>query len=533
MIHEVIIIGSGPSGVASAFGFAENGIVPLILDVGYEARVISPIQSNFYDYRKEHNVLDIMVGEKYEGLQNVINKRTPSPKVSSPYMQFVTKDAERLSPIDEEGSSIIQSFAMGGLANAWGASLYRCLDDELVNLPIKASDLSPYYDKLTKEIGISGAEDDLTPFFGSTSHLLEPLKLSQKSQKLLSIYQKKKKKFNSRGIYMGMPRLCVLSRDYQDRTGCDYHNLELWFPNLPYIYTPMYTLKKLIKSNQVIYHKSVLVKSWSREDNHLVVHAENVDDGTTITFKCKKLLLAAGTINTSKIVLNTKRDFKTKLPLLDNSLVQIPLIFPTFVGSKLDKEAFSLTNLNIVFNFEKFNLKLQGSIIELTSPARAGFYEMLPFSARDNISLIRNFLPAVLVLFLYFPSDNKGSNYVMLMPDNKLEVKSFPRDINKKVIREVISTFIGLGVFTHSLFVKPPAHSIHYGGTLPMVKNPNQEYQCNELGELYQEPGVYIVDGSLFSYIPSKNVSFTLMANAMRIAENISKTMTLKTAVSR
>ena len=68
------------------------------------------------------------------------------------------------------------------------------MDDELIDVPITASDLTPYYDMLTKIIGISGDDDDLTPFFGSTNDLLKPLILSRKSKKLYSTYQKKKEK---------------------------------------------------------------------------------------------------------------------------------------------------------------------------------------------------------------------------------------------------------------------------------------------------------------------------------------------------
>ncbi len=83
MIYEVIIVGSGPSGVAAALGFAENGIIPLILDVGYEAPDVTPPDDNFYDYRKAHDSFNIMIGENHEVLKHVISRKTASPKVSS------------------------------------------------------------------------------------------------------------------------------------------------------------------------------------------------------------------------------------------------------------------------------------------------------------------------------------------------------------------------------------------------------------------------------------------------------------------
>jgi choline dehydrogenase-like flavoprotein len=522
MTYDIIIVGSGPSGVASALGFAGNGIVPLILDVGHEAPNVDPPGINFYDYRKTHDSFNVMVGEKHEVLEHVIKKKTASPKVSSPYMQFVTRDTEKLSPLDGN-SSVVQSFAMGGLASAWGAGLYRCVEDDLVNLPISAAELSPYYDKLTEEIGISGDDDDLTPFFGSTENLLKPIQLSKKSLKLFSTYQKNRSKFNIEGTFIGRSRLGVLTRNFDNRSACDYHNHEMWFPNLPYIYTPAFTLKKLIKEKKVIYHKSVIVKHWSRDNNHIVVHAQDINDNSNLSFKCKKLILAAGTINSSKIVLNSKRDFNTRLPLKDNSLVQIPLVFPSFIGSKFEKEALSLTHLNVVFNLKEYDLRLQGSIIELSSPARSIFYEMLPLSAKDNLVFIRLFLPSLLVLFLYLPSRKESDGYVKLKHDNKLEVCNPHGKVDKRILKKVIRTFLRMGIITHSLFIKPPEHAMHYGGTLPMVEKPIKDYHCSTLGEIYGEPDVHLVDGSLLSFIPAKNLSFTLMANAMRIADHISK----------
>lgn len=149
---------------------------------------------------------------------------------------------------------------------------------------------------------------------------------------------------------------------------------------------------------------------------------------------------------------------------------------------------------------------------------------MMPLSARANLTLIKYLLPSISVVFLYFPSGGEDSGYITLRPDNSLEVRSIPCEVSKDVIREVAHTFWSMGAFTHPLLIKPPDHSLHYIGSLTMMENP-RDYHCDKYGELYGEDGVHIVDGSLLSYVPSKNHSFTLMANAMRIAEHISGTI--------
>lgn len=525
MNHDIIIVGSGPTGVAAALGFADNKIVPLVLDVGYDPHSHPPLKEGFYDYRKSNDSFDIMIGKDYEGLHNLIHEKKIFPKLISPFMQYVVKDADRLSPVDEKGFIATQSFAKGGLANAWGAGLYRVLDDELQNIPLSASDLTPYYDRFTNEIGISGDEDDLTKFFGSTEGLLPPLKLSKKSSLLLSKYEKRKNSFNKKGIYIGRPRLCVLSKDYKNRQKCSYNNLESWFPHQPYIYTPAYTLNRLIEEKKIHYKRSILVKRWSREKDSVVVHAINSNDSSEIKFKCKKLILAAGTINSAKIVLNSKKDFNTELPLLDNGLVQIPLIFPRFVGSKHETDVLGLPNLDIVIESKQNGERLKGSIVELSFPLKSFFSEMLPFSAQDNLRFMKYFLQSLLVVLLYFPSSSINSGYIKLRSDDKLEVSSSPYYFDKGVLKDLTRAFNRVGIVTHTLMMEyaQPGYAIHYAGSLPMVESPFREYQCSKTGELYNEPDVHIVDGSLFSHIPAKNITFTFMANAMRIADHVSK----------
>jgi choline dehydrogenase-like flavoprotein len=80
-----------------------------------------------------------------------------------------------------------------------------------------------------------------------------------------------------------------------------------------------------------------------------------------------------------------------------------------------------------------------------------------------------------------------------------------------------------LGAFsTASLVVEvPKGQSIHYAGTLPMRADPKEEYTCDRYGELYGEPDIFVVDGSIFPALAAKNYSLALMANAMRIADHV------------
>jgi len=83
-----------------------------------------------------------------------------------------------LAPIESETFDAIVSLAQGGLANAWGAQLYRYNETDLQQFPLAKEALNPTMICLRVHIGISGATDDLTNFYGPADGLLPPLRLS-------------------------------------------------------------------------------------------------------------------------------------------------------------------------------------------------------------------------------------------------------------------------------------------------------------------------------------------------------------------
>lgn len=523
-MFDVLIVGSGVSGVAAALRFADKGVKPCLVDIGLEPPRGTVIRENFYSYRKNHDSFSVMIGENFDGLINLGRESSSVPaKLASPLMRFVTAGAQEYSPMETSGFDIIQSFSQGGLANAWGAGLYRYLDRDLEGFPIDSQDLAPYYDRLTKEIGISGENDDLTPYFGKDERLQKSLRLSANASKIMHKYAKKREKFNAKGVYIGRPRLGVLTDGMDGRGVCDYNNLEFWQPGLSHIYSPVLTMKKLIQEHKLTYKEGLLVKSWSRQDADLIVRAERVESGEIVYLRCKKLVLAAGAVGSARLALQTNKDIRTKLMLLDNPALQFPFIIPSRIGAKLEEDAFGLTQLNLVYDSEKFQKILQGSLLEVTSPSRAEFFHHFPWAAQDNLRLIRHVLPALSVLQLFLPADASNTARLGLNENGSLHVHAESDRIDPEIKKDVLKIFRRLGAFSTSSLVAevPKGQSIHYAGTLPMRANPKEEYTCDRSGELYGEPDVFVADGSTFPALAAKNYSLALMANAMRIADHI------------
>ena len=68
--------------------------------------------------------------------------------------------------------------------------------------------------------------------------------------------------------------------------------------------------------------------------------------------------------------------------------------------------------------------------------------------------------------------------------------------------------------------VLPKGGSVHYCGTLPFSPD-GGEWTCSLDGRLRGFENLWVADGSTFAFLPSKNLTFTLMANAARIAAGL------------
>lgn len=517
-MHEIIIVGSGASGVAAALQLSHMGIKPLILDVGFSPKERIEDAENLYVMKASRESASFLIGNDLSYFKP--EKQNLPAKLKSPYFDFVT-DEPKFFDVHQQNYNIITSYAKGGLANAWGNGLMRCSSEDFEELPISLKDLAPYYDKLEEEIGISGRNDDLSQFFGQSTKLQQPLKLAHNAQKILKGYSKKRSRLNDKHIYIGTPRIGVSENDYKTREGCRYDNLEFWQPEHPSLYSPSMTLDTLIAEGKVTYKKGVFVDRWEEQDGQLEVVAYSVDSREECRFSASKLMLASGVVNTARTVLKSRNDYSTKLRLMDNPAIQFPLFFPTGFGHKLEENAFGLTQLNLIYQSNLLNQKVIGAFLEVTSPMRSEFFDKFPFIASDNINFMKYILPGMMACQIFLPSNPMLSAELSLEANNDIIISGTDETIPQSQIQEAVAVLRKLGLWTLEGFAHRVSHGngIHYGGTLPMSTTPSSPYETTVDGELSKNKNIFVIDGSVFGYIPATNYSLTVMANAMRIAK--------------
>jgi choline dehydrogenase-like flavoprotein len=524
---RVIVVGSGPAGTFAAFQLRGRGA--LVLDVGHTPDK-GALSGNLYDRRRnpgaDHaELFEELIGAGFESLHNVFHTYL-SPKLKAPRMRFVTRDAETLSPLDAHNFDAAMSFAAGGLANAWGAGLYRFTARDLAGFPIAPEDLDPYYDVITAKVGISGADDDLSQFFGSPGGLQPPLKIDSNGETMLRRYARHRRIVNRRGLFLGRPRLAVLTREHDGRGAYGYEALEFFRPDNPAVYTPTYTLKEMIRRGEIGYEPGLLVERYEETTAGVTVRARECATGIPRTFTCRRLILAAGALNTAKIVLQSNDDHAARLPLLDNNISYVPLLDAMRIGAALEKHVYPAAMLNGVYAGDVHPTVIQMTLYGVTGALRSDYLFDFPFSARGNIAGAKYLAPAMTIAQLFYPDAPTATNWLRLGDDGRLELRYEGKKLGT-LEAHLLKMFRRMGYLGAARFCKypTPGNSFHYGGSLPMTARPRDRYQTDRDGLLARTRSVYVADAANFTALPSKNHTFTIMANAMRVAKRVEATL--------
>ena len=127
----------------------------------------------------------------------------------------------------------------------------------------------------------------------------------------------------------------------------------------------------------------------------------------------------------------------------------------------------------------------------------------------------------------YFLPDKAYANNSVHLRKDKLVFayqNSPEKDILlKQLIAITKKSFRQLGCYmsARDVVYYPPGSGIHYAGTIPMSREKDL-FCVDKNGKSFAYKNLYIADGASFPSLPSKSITFSLMANASRVASLIS-----------
>ena len=517
---DFIVIGSGPAGVSAAFPLVEAGFQVLMVDGGKKSSALVP-KKNFIEAR-ENDVEQWkwLIGENFYALKG---QNEASPKLRVPEHAFAFEEFRERNRVVGKNFIAIGSLATGGLSNAWGCGVARFTTEELSNFPFSSRELDSSYYRISKRIGISGGiEDDLSSYFGLDDCSQPPISMDKLHSYIIKNYEDKKKKLKLSEFILGRSRVAALSEDMPNRLACNLSGNCLWGCQRNSLYSSAGDLLDLRKYSNFHEISGLIVgKLVSSGEKWSIVEIENTGNKQR-TYSANKIIMAAGTLATTKIVLSTL-NYKDPLPLLSAPNAAFLLWIPLLFGAKR-ADAFGLGQLS-------FTLGLKDGVSGFVSTFSTSgilvseFARKIPLFRRAAIDLLRGLLSSCVVGNIFLPG-NLTLAQAKLDSDGGLEISGQYEDSVKFLMNEarrrLSNAYRSLGclLIPGSFTIGPPGGDIHYAGTLPMREVPKIG-ETSQYGEVAGLNGVYVVDGACLPTLPAKSHTLTIMANADRIGNHI------------
>ncbi|RAU21846.1 4Fe-4S ferredoxin [Paramagnetospirillum kuznetsovii] len=520
--HDVLVIGSGPSGVAAAWPLAEAGLSVHLVD-GVLPRLARPApdRPSLSALRQgAPGNLRHLLGERLDGLRDM---KGYSPKLRSCADAAFLEGYHDGNAIASVDFQVVGTMAQGGLSNVWGAAASLFDQEDLADWPISLADLLPSYRRVVKRVGVSGSLfDDMAPIHGLDVELEPPLSLPPSSALLLERYDRRG---GMPGFLLGRSRNAVLTRPREDRGACLEDMGCMWGCGVGAIYNSADDLAQLRSLPNVTVLSGLMILRLRRDEDGSVIVTGRTALGEERQLRARRVILAAGTLASTRLALDLLQKFDVPVPVLNAPAFAAGLLIPRRLGQPIPAKGFGMAQL-------AFRLALPGEagksvfglLYDGASMAAPDLAAQMPLSRFGAKSVLRALLPGLLLALVYLPSSYSRSSASLRRSSDgipSLEIRGGVSTEHKAAVQMAVKRMashlrrLGAWLLPGSVSVFEPGAEVHYGGTLPMG------VATTIHGELIGAPGVTLADGAIFNTLPAKHHTMTMMANADRIGRHL------------
>jgi hypothetical protein len=265
------------------------------------------------------------------------------------------------------------------------------------------------------------------------------------------------------------------------------------------------------------------------------VVARPVDGGATRAFPVEHLALAAGTLSTATIVLRSVRvatgENVRLTGLMDNRQVLVPFLNLRMLGQPFNAGTYQYHLLGLGLETPDPSEYVHGQITTLKAALMHPIIQQLPFDLRTSLLVARATHSALGLVNINFHDRRRDQNWLELEDSGedsprRLRIRYVPDADEPARLRAALSRVrrvlwhLGCIVPPGMQHVRPMGASVHYAGVLPMARDGGRwttDAHCRSR----EFPNLFLVDGTTFPFLPAKNLTFTLMANATRVAAEV------------
>jgi hypothetical protein len=528
-IHDYIVVGSGCSGAIAAQTLVEAGAKVTMLDVGVKKDSTLRIpDKDFVSLRKtDEEQYRYFIGDHVEGVN--WGKIGTGAQITPP-RKYIIRLADHYVPSESSTFSSFESLGYGGMGIGWSLQSWEYTKADLEAVGLDFSKMSRAYSSVAKKIGISASDNDATRLTIKNLENYQPApKMDSNNSALYEKYLVHKKSLNKKGIVVGQTPLAIITKDMGRRKKYAYRGMDFYSDNDKSAWRPWITVDELKKKSNFTYIDGHFVVRFVENKDFTEVHCLQVGTDQHVVLRCRKLILGSGALGSARIVLRSFKSKGVKLPILCNPYSYIPCIQLGMLGKEAERKKLGLAQLSILLN--KSSLGENASMASLHSYQSLLLFRLMPqvpINLVDARIMLRYLSPGIVTMGVYHPDAPSKKKYVQLVPEPssptgdklKIEYSLLPDERTEFERREkvLMKAMRKMGAYPLKRINPGYGIGIHYGGTLPFSKR-EEHFTLSPSGRLHGTKHVYVADSSGFNYLPSQGLTFSIMANALLVAE--------------
>jgi choline dehydrogenase-like flavoprotein len=522
---RVAVIGSGPTGSACAKALVRYGLIPTMIDVGER---LPPERQAAVDRMASVEPPSWSDADRALVTENVTLSQAGVPKKIVFGSDFHFGRDRLFSPTEAEEGLPVPTYARGGYTVAWGAAVLPTHDSDLEDWPLRGSDLEPSYRRVLAEFPLSAAPGaEFSSHFPLFKDDLKPLASSSDIDSFLSDLASVAKRDGAAPFLFEQARLAV------DASRCRMCGLCLSGCVYGAIHTTEHDIDRLQAKGHLRYEGGWALECLEEDGTGVTLELRRAADREIRKERYDRVFVAAGAIQSTRIVLNSLGLFDTPVSMKDSQKFILPLLrarrsplaWPNSValaGAFLDFKVPGVSDhwvhaqVSSVNDYVLQRLRLAPHARSLKQRLLVPFYERL------------------LIAWCGLHSEHSSSISLTLSSRRRdglpiLELRSEVNPRTPKLVRR-IGRYLGkrllrartLAVLP-ALMLGPPGGGNHFGGTLPMRGRPSRPLETDLLGRPAGWRRIHVVDGAILPSIPATTLALVQMANADRIATTITE----------
>jgi hypothetical protein len=279
----------------------------------------------------------------------------------------------------------------------------------------------------------------------------------------------------------------------------------------------------------IAYRAGIFVERVAEAGGQVTVEGVDVAAGSRVQLVYDAVFVAAGPINTTRIVLRSRDIYGRPVHLKESQKFVLPMLRRCAAPTTYDVASITLAAAFIESKVPGLSDHwLHAQVVSMSRTISDN--APLPWASRPaGRRLWSPLLRRVMAAWCGMHSDHSSHLEITLQPGHdagpdRLLIESRVSDKARAAARTAARHLFRQGRLFDTVFCywmarfSYPGRATHCGSAFPMRSRPTAEFDSDRYGRPFEWSRIFVVDASVLPSIPGTTSAFPVMANASRIA---------------